>query len=144
MADVFCGNADCIYCEPNDNICTAQIVTIDENGKCEAYEAYESNEPKEPYWKRCFDKKINDTYRKKAYGYRIVVDGVTFFSDMDSRYKDCYRYVTEERSGVLCGTLEDAKAHIDYIKKTAPTLGSVLDLQPYYDFLQTPEETDNG
>jgi hypothetical protein len=144
MVDLFCDNADCLFCDPNDYFCTAQVVQIDCCGECKTYEEYESHEPKELYWKRCFYPKTRTIQRKAAYGYRIVVDGVTFFTDADSRYKDCHRYVTEGKSGVLCGTLADAKEDISYIKKMIPTFGNVFDYPEDRDFAPSGEENDNG
>lgn len=127
MTEVFCDNYDCAYCDINHDHCTLDMVFIDGCGDCASYEEYQDKSPKFEFWKCCFDRKTNEKYRKKCFGRKIEIDGLTFYTEVNERYTEDLTNITEEKTGLLCNSITYAKGNIEKIKHYISTLPNVLE-----------------
>ena len=128
---VFCNRYDCKY--QNKGECNAEIIRLDEDGECEAYENYlDQKEWQTPYWKRMNDEKNNRVCRVKWFGQEFEVKGRKFYADE----KGDYVIVTDGATGLSCGQKCYIEERIDKIIELAATIKPPLEELPIatYDF----------
>ena len=108
--NIFCRVDDCRYMECG--FCKRGDISIGEDFECEDYESYlDTEEWKQPFWKRMLDKDNNRICRVKYYGKEIEHNGRKFFAETKSEYA----YLTDELTGMGSGTIEFIKNNFDKV-----------------------------
>lgn len=108
--NVYCANDECKW--NNEGECNRGEITLDYENQCEDFESYlDTEEWRKPYWKRMHDHKTGQPYRVLFYGKEIELKGERFFVDTNSKYAN----VTEEKTGLGCGIVQELESCIDRI-----------------------------
>ena len=108
---IFCENSECIYC--NCYICENDKVKIGENNKCESFKAYRNMQDYlSEYWIKVTAKTEQGEIikaRLKAYGRKIIICNRAFYTESSPFSSDTYTYVTDEKTGEWCGSVESVR-----------------------------------
>lgn len=126
MPDITCENINCVYCDTNDYQCTRKYVRIGEDypAGCRDYTAYNgSPDYKQPYY-ICVKTKNGVPAKVEKQGKLIQYKGYRFYTS-DRITEDEGYQLTEERTGVACGTMRVIKkqnrtAEMDELLKKYP------------------------
>ena len=112
--NIFCRVDDCRYNERG--FCKQENISISEDLECEDYESYlDTEEWKQPFFKRMLDKDNNRICRVKYYGKEIEINGRKFFDESISEYS----YLNDELTGMGSGTIEFIKNNFDKVIESA-------------------------
>ena len=107
MTTVFCNNEDCIHCDDYNYTCKLQSIRIGEDifAGCEDYESFRyTKEYQTPYYVtvRAFDGNKETCAKVIRHGKQIEYNGYVFYTQDKVTESDFY-YVTEKRTGYMCG-----------------------------------------
>lgn len=112
--NIFCRADDCRYIE--NGFCKRGDISISEDCECEDYESYlDTEEWKQPFWKRMLDNDNNITCRVQYFGKEIDIEGRKFFVESRSGYA----HLTDAITGYGCGTRDMAEGRIAKIIEAA-------------------------
>ena len=120
---VHCENTDCKHLNAS-YLCTRNSVYIDEDGECIDFEHFNTlKEYKEPHYIAVF---TADNKKGKAlkYGKKIEINGYTFFTRDNYKVFGELSEITEERTGVLCGTIQQVKGMFEKFKEIESKVAS--------------------
>lgn len=113
MTTITCLCTSCTYNDYHGN-CNLNDIEIDDVGACLNNKCYlDTEEYNDVFYAACtdLDKEVEHLYREVRFGKRIEYNGFTFYTRDDIR-GGWYR-LTEERTGLDCGTMERLEKRFD-------------------------------
>ena len=112
---VNCYNTDCMYLTVF-NTCGNNYISLDDEGVCDSFLHYITD--KEYQEKYFIAVKTANGKKGKAlkHGKKLEIFGYTFFTSDNYKLLGEQSRVTEERTGFLCGSIAQLKAHFEKFK----------------------------
>lgn len=115
----------CLLCE----------ISIDIDG-CKDYagddeDYFNSAEYQSVYWVRIKPREVNSIYRVTKKGKKIIVNGVDFYTESDTRNQESCIYLTDARTGYSVGDLKHLKESWDQYTSAIAKESDVMDLPVY-------------
>ena len=110
---IWCDNEECEYCD-RSGFCTREVITIDEYGVCVWSDAKSEHDIE--FWQLMRNPFTKECFRRKAFGRKVVIDGVTFYTTSSAKENEDSITLTEAKTGCLCGNMTTVKARLTTIK----------------------------
>ena len=114
---VHCEKTDCQFLNAS-YMCTKNTLWLDDEGACIFFEHFNKlKEYQEPHYIAVHMKKNRERGKALKYGKKIEINGYTFFTRDNYKVFGEECEITEERTGVLCGSIRQLKGMFEKFKE---------------------------